>query len=52
MSDWKCGAYEPTTGIHGDIEYLYVVDLAAKEIHIDGKDGYVYSGRFSETANR
>lgn len=30
--DWKCGAYEPTTGEHGDIEYLYVIDLAAKEI--------------------
>lgn len=30
--DWKCGAYEPTTGIHGDIEFLYVIDLAKKEI--------------------
>lgn len=27
-SDWKCGAYEPTTGIHGDIEWLYVVDVS------------------------
>jgi hypothetical protein len=25
---WKVGAYEPTTCIHGDIEYFYVVDLA------------------------
>jgi len=25
--DWKVGAYEPTTGIHGDIEYLYVFDI-------------------------
>lgn len=24
---WKCGAYEPTTGIHGDIEHLYLIDL-------------------------
>jgi hypothetical protein len=24
---WKVGAYEPTTEIHGDIEYLYVIDL-------------------------
>ena len=24
---WKVGAYEPTTGIHGDIEYLYTIDL-------------------------
>jgi len=25
--DWKAGAYEPTTGQHGDIEYLYTVDM-------------------------
>lgn len=30
--DWKVGAYEPTTGIHGDIEYLYVIDIDKKEI--------------------
>jgi len=30
--DWKCGAIEPTTCIHGDIEYLYVIDLNKKEI--------------------
>ena len=24
---WKVGAYEPTTGLHGDIEHLYEVDL-------------------------
>jgi hypothetical protein len=30
--DWKVGAYEPTTGIHGDIEHLYVIDLDKKEI--------------------
>jgi len=29
---WKVGAYEPTTCIHGDIEYLYVIDLEKKEI--------------------
>jgi hypothetical protein len=28
--DWKCGAYEPTTEIHGDIEYLYEIDLTNK----------------------
>lgn len=31
-SGWKCGAYEPSKGEHGDIEYLYVIDLVAKEI--------------------
>ena len=30
--DWKCGAYEPTHCIHGDIEYLYVIDLNKKQI--------------------
>jgi hypothetical protein len=29
---WKVGAIEPTTGIHGDIEWLYVIDLKAKTI--------------------
>jgi len=32
LSDWKVGAYEPTSQIHGDIEYLYTVDLEKKEI--------------------
>ena len=27
---WKCGAYEPTTGLHGDIEHLYIIDLDNK----------------------
>lgn len=31
-TDWKVGAYEPTTAIHGDIEYLYIIDLAAKTL--------------------
>jgi len=30
--DWKVGSYEPTIGLHGDIDYLYIVDLATKEI--------------------
>lgn len=30
--DWKVGAYEPTTGQHGDIEYLYTVNLTTKKI--------------------
>jgi hypothetical protein len=29
---WKVGAIEPTEAIHGDIEYLYVIDLKKKEI--------------------
>ena len=30
--DWKVGAYEPTTGQHGDIEWLYTIDLETKTI--------------------
>ena len=29
---WKCGAYEPCQCQHGDIEYLYTIDLDKKEI--------------------
>ena len=43
---WKCGAYEPSVGIHGDIEHLYVIDLEEMEIHQDGKEGYVYNGKY------
>ncbi len=32
LSGWKVGAYEPTTGQHGDIEYLYTIDLAKKTL--------------------
>lgn len=32
MSGWKVGAYEPSAGIHGDIEYLYEIDLGAKTL--------------------
>jgi hypothetical protein len=56
---WKVGAYEPTTGIHGDIEYLYVVDLRVKKIRhqkIDWDEHCnavvpreFYSGRFNST---
>ena len=39
--DWKVGAYEPTTDIYGDIEYLYVVDLEKKIIkEIPSDDWY------------
>lgn len=34
---WKCGAYEPTTGEHGDIEYLYVVDVDNVALTINGR---------------
>jgi len=31
-STWKVGHYEPTTEQHGDINWLYTLDLAAKTI--------------------
>lgn len=30
--NWECGAIEPTNGVHGDIEFLYVIDLKSKSI--------------------
>jgi len=32
--DWKVGAYEPTTGEHGDIQYLYTIHLTNKTITV------------------
>jgi hypothetical protein len=54
---WKVGAYEPTTGLHGDIEFLYVIDLKHKcikhrKVERDAQFNLVvprsfYSGRFN-----
>lgn len=38
FSGWKVGAFEPTTGLHGDIAYLYVIDLEEKVIKEIPKD--------------
>jgi hypothetical protein len=35
-SGWKVGAYEPTTDQHGDIEWLYTVDLKEKTVTVKG----------------
>lgn len=32
--EWKVGSYEPTTCIHCDIEYLYVIDLNKRVLEI------------------
>jgi hypothetical protein len=51
--DWKVGSIEPTRGIHGDIEYLYVVDLKAKTITCYNrwdKDGNGTDELFVDTA--
>lgn len=39
--DWNCGSIEPTTGIHDDIEYLYIIDMKYKKIRcFDSWDEY------------
>ena len=45
MMGWKCGSYEPTSGRHGDIEFLYVLDLDEKTIKC-------YSTPFSFESNK
>jgi len=30
--DWKVGDYEPTTGLHGDVAYVYEIDLRSREL--------------------
>jgi hypothetical protein len=32
FSGWKVGAYEPTTQLHGDVEYIYIIDLVKAEL--------------------
>ena len=47
--DWKVGAYEPSVGIHGDVDYIYVVDLHEKTIQYEGKgSSFVYLGQYSD----
>jgi hypothetical protein len=30
LHEWKIGAYEPTRQLHGDIDFLYTIDLTLK----------------------
>lgn len=53
--EWKAGAYEPTRGLHGDIEYLYVVDVEAKTIKCYDswtEDGEGENLLFTDTADK
>lgn len=44
---WKCGSYEPTTRIHDDIEYLYIIDLERKKIFVEGNNYiFIYKGKY------
>ena len=43
-SGWKVGSIEPTTGQHGDIEFLYTIDLVKETIKVKGIDkGLIYN---------
>lgn len=44
---WKVGAYEPTSNIHGDIEYLYEIDLVKMELRI--RQGHTLRSKVIET---
>lgn len=42
LSGWKVGAYEPTTEQHGDIRYLYTLDLCTPDVIVcDNLNGKV-----------
>lgn len=45
--DWKVGAYEPTDGLHYDIEYLYTIDIQAGEISVQTADYNYKTGKSS-----
>jgi hypothetical protein len=32
--EWKVGSIEPTTGLHGDVEYVYILDLDKQIIEV------------------
>ncbi len=36
FSGWKVGSIEPTTEQHGNIEYLYIINLDTKTLTYDG----------------
>lgn len=35
FSGWKVGEFEPTTEMHGDIQYLYRIDLREKPVKVE-----------------
>lgn len=42
---WKCGYIEPTSDLHGDIDFLYVMNLNEKKV-------YTYEANFDEIFKR
>ena len=41
---WKCGGFEPTTGLNGDIEYLYEINIHTLELTVK-KVSYTFDGQ-------
>ena len=50
--DWKVGAYEPTVGPHGDIEFLYVIDVEKATIACYEPRFIEYSAVFDEDVDK
>lgn len=49
--DWKVGSYEPTDGIHSDVEYIYVVDITPISVTVRVKEVSPFSFDFEEIEN-
>ena len=47
-NDWKCGAYEPTDCLHGDIEFYYHIDLKNRLLIAYKIQGWGVSPEFGE----
>lgn len=45
--DWKVGAYEPTTALHGDIQYSYTIDMDKMEITAQTASCDYKTGKFT-----
>jgi len=64
FSGWKCGAYEPTTCLHGDVEYVYIIHLDDKTLECRVPKGkfwddpklantkQLYSSTFADAVNQ
>ena len=48
---WKVGAYKPSIGIHGDIKYLYEIDLDKKSIECWHHNGRKKLGQVDLTSS-
>ena len=49
LYDWKCGDYEPTDSIHGDVEYVYVIDLETMTLETREPKASFFSAKKSPT---